>query len=173
MSQTSSMRARRYLWAGVSVVLASVLIWWLRLEEPPIAPIETGPTTTATAAESPVASTPVVASEVSAPVPTTIVKVDAPSLSVLTATSSAASTAVAAASQSNANNRETTPVEDNAPESVKPIGEVEGTRRMYVAHAPLRVPEVANPDSEANRMILQSMVQKALARAEPETRPEN
>lgn len=42
--------------------------------------------------------------------------------------------------------------------------EVAATRRMYMAHAPLRTPEVADPDSEANRRILQTMVEKALAR---------
>ena len=42
--------------------------------------------------------------------------------------------------------------------------EVAATRRMYAAHAPLRVPEVADPDSAANREILQTMVLKALGR---------
>lgn len=42
--------------------------------------------------------------------------------------------------------------------------EVLATRRMYGAHAPLRTPEVADPDSEANRQILQTMVEKALQR---------
>jgi hypothetical protein len=36
---------------------------------------------------------------------------------------------------------------------------------MYAAHAPLRAPEVADPDSTANRQVLQTMVTKALARA--------
>ena len=38
------------------------------------------------------------------------------------------------------------------------------TARMYAAHASLRVPEVADPDSKTNREILQTMVTKALAR---------
>jgi hypothetical protein len=38
------------------------------------------------------------------------------------------------------------------------------TRQMFVAHAPLRVPELADPDSKANREILQTMVLKALQR---------
>jgi hypothetical protein len=41
--------------------------------------------------------------------------------------------------------------------------QVIGTRRMYIAHAPLRVPEVADPDSAGNRRILQTMVTKALS----------
>jgi hypothetical protein len=40
---------------------------------------------------------------------------------------------------------------------------------MYMAHASLREPTVADPDSEANRRILQSMVQKALQPAAIET----
>jgi hypothetical protein len=43
--------------------------------------------------------------------------------------------------------------------------EVRATRAMYMAHAPLRDPAVADPDSEQNRQILQSMVTKALSRA--------
>ena len=44
-----------------------------------------------------------------------------------------------------------------------PIDEVAATERMYLAHASLRAPEVADPDSEANRRILETMVTKALA----------
>jgi hypothetical protein len=43
-------------------------------------------------------------------------------------------------------------------------GEPVATRRMYAAHAPLRMPEVADPDSGTNRQVLQAMVQKALQR---------
>jgi hypothetical protein len=42
--------------------------------------------------------------------------------------------------------------------------EVMATRRMYAEHAPLRALDVADPDSEANREILQTMVLKALQR---------
>gem|GEM_PF-6836219 len=34
---------------------------------------------------------------------------------------------------------------------------------MYAAHASLRAPEVADPDSAANKRILSTMVAKALA----------
>jgi len=37
------------------------------------------------------------------------------------------------------------------------------TVRMYAAHASLRAPEVADPDSAANKRILSTMVAKALA----------
>lgn len=64
------------------------------------------------------------------------------------------------------------PVNENAATAVVPVSsstslppESIATRRMYMAHASLRTPEVANPDSEANRRILQTMVTKALASA--------
>ncbi len=44
--------------------------------------------------------------------------------------------------------------------------QVEGTRIMYMAHASLRVPEVADPHSATNRQILQSMVSKAFFRSQ-------
>jgi hypothetical protein len=44
--------------------------------------------------------------------------------------------------------------------------EVAATRRMIMAHAPLRTQEVSDPDSETNRRILQTMVTKALSQAE-------
>ena len=49
------------------------------------------------------------------------------------------------------------------PLPVVPIDEVAATERMYLAHASLRAPEVADPDSETNRRILETMVTKALA----------
>lgn len=50
--------------------------------------------------------------------------------------------------------------------------EVAATRRMYAAHAPLRTASVADPDSDANREILETMVHKALRRA-ADSQPEN
>jgi hypothetical protein len=38
---------------------------------------------------------------------------------------------------------------------------------MYLAHASLRVPEVADPDSVTNRQILQTMLGKALGKPAP------
>ena len=54
-----------------------------------------------------------------------------------------------------------------APEAATPRSAVEmaGTERMVLAHAPLRTPEVADPDSAANRQILRTMVAKALHNA--------
>jgi hypothetical protein len=54
----------------------------------------------------------------------------------------------------------------SAPESAPPGSEVTATRQMIMAHAPLRVPEVADPDSTTNRQILQTMVTKAISRTE-------
>jgi hypothetical protein len=45
-----------------------------------------------------------------------------------------------------------------------PVKEVAATRRMYLAHSPLREPSVADPDSTENRRILSEMVLKAIAR---------
>lgn len=42
--------------------------------------------------------------------------------------------------------------------------ETAATRRMYASHAPLRTASLANPDSDANRKILETMVHKALTR---------
>jgi len=44
-------------------------------------------------------------------------------------------------------------------------GEVAASRRMYMAHAPLRAPAVANPDSPENQRIFNTMVKNTLNRA--------
>ena len=51
--------------------------------------------------------------------------------------------------------------------------ETSATLQMYAAHAPLRVPELADPDSATNRQILQTMVQKALQRTAADAPPSN
>lgn len=48
--------------------------------------------------------------------------------------------------------------------------EVVATRRMYVAHEALRRPEVADPDSDQNRIILEAMVKKALSHSRSQPR---
>lgn len=45
------------------------------------------------------------------------------------------------------------------------------TNRMVAAHASLRMPAAADPDSEANRRILRVMVGKALARRDATAAP--
>lgn len=54
-------------------------------------------------------------------------------------------------------------VSDATPEIAR--AEMLATARMIAAHAPLRAPEVIDPDSAYNRRILQTMVSKAIARA--------
>lgn len=91
-------------------------------------------------------------------------------------------TAAAAAPQSSpVNDTTTTPDDDatnqgaaNAPahsvrqETIPPLV---GTRRMIAAHAPLRTPAVADPDSVENKRILQAMVFKALERSSSDSSP--
>ncbi len=61
------------------------------------------------------------------------------------------------------------PAPEPPPKPLAPQQEAEeaATARMYLAHAPLRVPEVADPDSATNRQILQTMVGKALGISAP------
>lgn len=63
-----------------------------------------------------------------------------------------------------------TPPDTTAPASplANPVEEA-ATARMYAAHAPLRTPEVSDPDSQANKQILGTMVTKLLA--QPATPP--
>ena len=52
----------------------------------------------------------------------------------------------------------------DASQPVLQNAEVRATRAMYMAHAPLRSAELADPDSESNRKVLQAMIEKALIR---------
>jgi hypothetical protein len=49
------------------------------------------------------------------------------------------------------------------PEPAASSEETAASANMYAAHAPLREPEVADPDSESNKRVLQTMVAKAIA----------
>lgn len=60
------------------------------------------------------------------------------------------------------------PLVDEADEEIS--AEVIATRSMVIAHEPLRVSSVADPDSQENKAILQAMVLKAL---DNETAPKN
>lgn len=162
------MRARRYLFAGVALVLAGLVIWWLGPEQTPIARSEPIVAPASPDAESVVATTTVVAADVSAPALPPVAKLDVPAQP---AAMTVLSPVAPVLSAPRANDRVAAPVTVNVPGSAEPISEIARTRRMYGAHAPLRVSEVANPDSVANRMVLQSMVQKALARAQAEPAP--
>lgn len=54
------------------------------------------------------------------------------------------------------------PVSSASPATVSPTELA--TERMIIAHAPLRKPALADPDSPENRQVLQTMLQKALLR---------
>lgn len=83
------------------------------------------------------------------------------------ATASQASATAAGATQSQPQAPDSTTRTVGA-SSIEPADkpEVQATRRMYAAHAPLRTREVADPDSETNRAVVQTMLQKSLARAQ-------
>jgi hypothetical protein len=51
------------------------------------------------------------------------------------------------------------------PAIVAPADEITASARMYAAHASLRTPEVSDPDSQANKQILRTMVLKVLAQS--------
>ena len=57
------------------------------------------------------------------------------------------------------------PLAEDTSEPTKTPPEMASTMNMYLAHAPLREPEVADPDSVTNRRILATMVQKAISNA--------
>lgn len=62
---------------------------------------------------------------------------------------------------------ENPPPAEGAPAQIQTDG-LRGSARMYAAHAPLRAPEVADPDSATNKKIMQTMVLKALRANTPE-----
>lgn len=82
--------------------------------------------------------------------PATTVATAQPSNATVTPTAAPATTAA--------------PVAASAPAQLTP--EEQATSRMIEAHAPLRVPAVADPDSKENRVVLQTMLHKALIRKE-------
>jgi hypothetical protein len=51
-------------------------------------------------------------------------------------------------------------------QAITETAEMRATNRMIMAHASLRAPAEANPDSKENREILQTMLSKALTRKE-------
>lgn len=49
--------------------------------------------------------------------------------------------------------------------------EVRATRRMYLAHASLREPEVSDPDSVENQIVMQRMIANSIGRKEANPEP--
>lgn len=148
------MRARRSksLFLGIAAMTVAALAWWLFFRAAkPSAPVAQAPQPAApvvVAPPSPVAD----ATEAVAPVPTAPVAMPPVAVAPVPVAVIAPSAVPAAPSAM--------PV---APPSPARFDEDAASRRMYLAHAPLREPEVADPDSEANRRILQTMVTKALS----------
>lgn len=102
------------------------------------------------------------ASQANRPVPAVL-----PSVASTPTANSPLSVAVAQAKPAPATTEQSTFDVTHSPTApiTKYTNEVAATHRMYAAHAPLRAPAVANPDSVQNRQILQTMVNKALSRA--------
>ena len=150
---------------GIAALAAGATLWWLLSRSgPAAAPIAAGPEPDA--GQSSELAAPAVASETVAPLPEATPK---PSEVAYRPAIASVPTPVpekvrAATLAPTTHASVPRPADD----------EVAATERMYLAHAPLRDPEVADPDSECNRRILQTMVGKALApssdRPEPVSR---
>ena len=110
------------------------------------------------AASSAAPSTAAMSPPVPTPVASTLIALPAPAVTPASSTSDATDQSqplMSSASQ---------------PQPLSQSDSILATQRMYLAHASLRTPEVADPDSVGNRQILQTMLAKALARPEA-TRP--
>ncbi|HET7535061.1 MAG TPA: hypothetical protein VFJ90_01305 [Candidatus Didemnitutus sp.] len=153
--------------AGIVAGLAGAALWWFSHQAPKVEPraeVVTQPVRT----EKPEALVPLVTKPGAAPaVPAQAAPVAAAPVPqakpVAVTTSSAAPASVTSSPAPVASAAATPPPESKAEEL--------GTARMYAAHAALRVPEVADPDSKTNRQILQTMVSKALARQASQSSP--
>lgn len=169
------MTRRRKLFVALGAVLAIVaaLLLWRRQNE------------VRTATPKPAAATPAVVAAPRTAAPTTTISQKAPpaprlpSAEAQPAAGVAASAAAPAPALPEAPDAaapvapaSSTPTPAAKPETPAPVSsEVLATRRMVAAHAPLRAPEEANPDSATNRRILETMVQKALLRADQKSAP--
>ena len=139
---------------GLAAVVAVGLGWWLFTRGgPSTAPLATAAPVPRAAAPAPVALPEAVAVTASVAAPTPV----APAVVLQVASIRPPAQAPVAVAP--------VPVSEvaPAPAPVAALDEVASTERMYLAHASLRAPEVADPDSETNRRILQTMVTKALA----------
>jgi hypothetical protein len=155
------------LLSGILVLGGLAVAWWLRSS-----PTKPGPTLLAQP-KSPVTHPQTIA--VPPPTPTAPNNVVTSTPAATAAAVSSAPTPPAIASTSNSGGLPATP---SGASTMSPIAEptpataasddpmkaqILGTQRMIQAHASLRVPEVANPDSATNRRILETMVAKALS----------
>ncbi len=145
-----------------AILLLGLALWYFQPPTPAAAPLaQAKPVAPAPVAQSEISSAgqgsapalaPVTSAPISAPAPAAIAQLPAP----------AAPPAPSASALQ--------PFSSSALPSPEPQAREEAaTARMYAAHAPLRTPEVADPDSAANKRVLSTMVAKALAR--PATPP--
>jgi hypothetical protein len=139
-------------------------LWWFNRPRPASGP------QAAPMAQSAEASLPVLAP---AAVPEPAASVAVPPVATTVSAPSPASTAIATpapVTTATSNPPSPSTVAPAAPAApVQNSTELAASARMYAAHAPLRTPEVADPDSAANKRILGTMVAKMLA--QPATSP--
>jgi hypothetical protein len=154
---------RKFLLAALALACAALVVWLVVPErqsaffpastsaqtapapEVPLAAAGTAESIPANASKLPVA--------VSVPVGATA-QVPAPGSPTVTQASSSSSASTSGSVPHTAESTATPP---------SATAEAIATAQMYAAHAPLRVPEVADPDSKTNREILQTMIRKAVA----------
>ncbi len=165
--------SRRWWVGGAVVALLGLAGWWLsRSARPAVVNHETGMAVSSPSVDAPAPSSlpnqP--ASEKPAATPT-VASVPAPAgpavPAVSTPPSSQVTTPVTLPEKSARPIDAKSDAETAAASGVipRPTSEAQATARMYAAHASLRTPEVADPDSKANKQILQTMVLKALAQS--------
>ena len=150
-----SPRHLRILLALAAVAAVGTTWWLLTRNEQASAPMAASPQAVGGhRAETPVAPVGPAPLAVVAPIPTGAPAAVGPRVEVAPAPVAPATGAAATAQPP-----ELAPA---VPTAAPVTDEVAATERMYLAHAPLRTREVADPDSESNRRILQTMVGKAL-----------
>lgn len=133
-------------------LLVALGIWWYLSPSPAVPPSPVAPLAGVALPPAPLAPTPEAEAVGSTPV--------APVVAPVQPVAPTASTVLPAPDVTTAASLGGAPATDSRP---APADEPAATARMYAAHAPLRVPEVADPDSISNQRILHAMVNKALA----------
>lgn len=151
-------RTKLFSLAAVLALALAAGLWLLTrphpVAGPAISPVAQSPAVPTAAAPVSAETSPPLEPTVASPVATV-------SVTPLPAPASATPVPVAA----HATTKESPPpaIESGAPMlPAENAAELAATARMYAAHAPLRAREVADPDSEANKRILGTMVSKLL-----------
>ncbi len=145
---------------GAALVLLVLAVWWVNRVDRPAVHVTKTPV--ASTPPVPVASLSTGKIEMEKPAGVAATVPPATTTSTLPATAPLAP-ALAPAASAPSPAPVTTPADSTA--AVNPAAthsEIEASARMYAAHAPLRVPEVADPDSASNKEILNTMVTKLI-----------